>query len=101
VAGRKAVEDSEHIPLPSGSFVHRPTLEAWEIKGCNTCGETIFNIYPNGFGVSCPKCCKRPRDSATKEPVPIYGKFNMVTLEVVQVFRVRKEVPDEPEEVTW
>jgi hypothetical protein len=81
--------DSEHIRLPSGSFVHRPTLESWEPKGCHKCGETVFNIYPPGMGVACPNCVRRPRNPDTREPLPIYGKFDMVSLEVVEVLRVK------------
>lgn len=81
----------DHIPLPSGSFVHRPTLEAWEPKGCHKCGETVFNIYPPGMGVSCPNCVRTPRNPDTKANYPVFGKFCMVTLKVVQVFKVKEE----------
>jgi hypothetical protein len=96
VAGKPSVREKskwgqDHIPLPSGSFLHRPTLEAWNPRGCHQCGDTIFNIYPPGRGVSCPKCVRNPKDPETKEPYPVHGKFCMVTLKVVQVFEVRED----------
>lgn len=86
----------DHIPLPSGSYLHKPTLFQWNPRACHKCGETVFNIYPAGMGVSCPKCCKVPRHPDTRAPYPVMGKFDMTTLTVVQVFSVR--VTDGPED---
>jgi hypothetical protein len=82
-------DDPDSIPLPSGSYLSRADLLKWNGKGCHTCGETIFNIFESGRGVSCPKCVRTPKDPLTREPLPIYGKFDMVKMEVVQVFRTR------------
>jgi hypothetical protein len=82
----RPIVKKEWLRLPSGTFLCKPDLMARETKGCPKCGETVFNINEACYGISCPNCCRTPRDPDTRQPYHVYGKFCMVTLKVVQVF---------------
>ena len=86
---KELVWGPEWIKLPTGSYLHRDDLAKYEGKGCNKCGETVFNIYESGNGVACPKCVKKRTkdDDGNWKEARLCGKFDMVEMRVTQVFK--------------
>jgi hypothetical protein len=91
-ASNESVWGPEWIPLPSGSRLHRDDLAKWEGRGCWKCGEVVFNIYESGSGVACPSCVRKRTkdDDGNWREVKLYGKFDMITMSVVQTFQVKE-----------